>query len=599
MEESMNMLCECRQQKSLDCFYEELKQLLQDSDALEEKKKVQDSLKNMAENITYFMLGEEGAGKSSLLHALFFNILPEEEMSESICEYRWGEEDAAVSLADGFEKRFVNNENIRGLSIIDTKGPQIMSAGAMKKVTEIAGKCDVLLAVFDAKCVERGKVWDIIASQPQKKILFFLTKCDLYSLDEIQESREKLECYGKEAGILPTVFPVSVKGEENSLEIAPLDEVRSYIRKQVVGENPILMRQKKNVEEMNGILEELQCSFLLRKQQYEEDIAILHKINHAMDGYVENQETIVQSFTKELTGEINSAIDRYQKEIISKMDPYKIKERFQTKEDFTDYLNMVNENYRNMMTDSVNRKTVEVIKRCLHDLEIVFKEAVGYFNQRENILALNDRFYGSMSKSHKEMIAGTRETSLAAGEFYKTLSEASDDLFLQIWQEREKYDKSIRNRKTYSDVGGGAVGGLIGRLIAARVLDSGILAVLGTAGLVGVGVILGAAKINKIAKTLYDPKAAAKMEKAAEESIQMFRNEVENTRKVMAERVMEQITSIFQKEVQNADECFTEFRMSVNIEERKLPFLEEILKTSMETMEEIKALERKQQENEQ
>ena len=45
----------------------------------------------------------------------------------------------------------------------------------------------------------------------------------------------------------------------------------------------------------------------------------------------------------------------------------------------------------------------------------------------------------------------------------------------------------------------------------------------------------------------------------------------------MIEQITAQITEIFENELAAVDGCFAEFRMSVNIDERKIPLLEQRL----------------------
>ncbi len=67
------------------------------------------------------------------------------------------------------------------------------------------------------------------------------------------------------------------------------------------------------------------------------------------------------------------------------------------------------------------------------------------------------------------------------------------------------------------------------------------------------------------------------MEETTQKCIEQFKTEVEHTRSVMIEQITSQVTGIFEKEITSVDGCFTEFRMSVNIDERKLPLLEQRL----------------------
>ena len=587
--EAANVLCEKKEQIVLNNFFEDLKTLLQDSDAIEEKEKVQNSLKKMTDTTTYIILGNAGVGKTSLLNAVFQGMTSfSDALQGEMCEYRWGEQELVTPLVDGKQKKFVTSEDMRGISVIDTRGIDSILPDTKERMKSQVEKCSAVFVVFDADNIRSPKLWDIIEGCPEKNMIFFLTKCDLIPQEELKDNMEKIRKYMNESGISAPVFPISIVGEAQTQGVVPLNEVRIHIRENVIGKNPMLNKQMENVEEMKKVLVQVKDSFALRKQQYQSDSEILQKINRSLDTYMVNHQKTLDKFLEVIKQEINKDIDSYEQEIISKLDPYKIKERFRNKNDFMDYLNMVNENYRNMMTESVNHKAIETIKNCLHGLEIVFQESVGYFNTRENILALNDRFYGSLSTSRKKMSDETKELVLSSGQLYHTLSEASETLFMQIWNEREKYDAKIRNRKLISSAGGvtGAGAGGVAGGIAIKAAAVGAKVAAGkavTLGIIGggaifvIGAIVGVVVINAIAKSLYDPKAADKMEENVQKCIEQFKSEVNNTRINMIEQISSQITEIFKTELASVDSCFTDFRMSVNIDEKKIPLLEQHL----------------------
>lgn len=584
-----NALCEQKEQSALTNLFEQVNDLLKDSDDANEKEQIKRALQNMASPISYVVLGDEGVGKTRLLQIIFQDILDVPDcMDADICEYRWGEQKFSVAIQDGYVRYFQPTEALRGLSIIDTKGLKRMPRGSMEKAGELAKSCDVVMAVFDAGNIKCAKLWDILENISSKRILFLVTKCDLISEKELETNIEKLKGYMQENGIGAPILAVSTLDEKgNNGAMISLNKLRSYIREELIGEHPLLTKQAQNVENTRKLLLQLHNSFTLRKKQYESDAAILQKINQSMDAYVMKHKEVIDSFNRKLAAEIKNDIDNYEKEIISKMDPYKIKERFKTQEDFEFYLNMVNDNYKTMMNDSINRKTMETIKSCMHDLEIIFQEATGYFNKRENILDLNDRFYGTLSTSRKQMVTQTKETMVAAEQFYSTLSNASETLFMQIWEERKKYDQSRELVHKGGFAVGGGIGGLaVYALITAKVIG-GATALVSGGAIIVIGAIAGAFAVNAIAKKMFDPHFAQKMEENTRECIEQFKAEVANTRKVMTEQVTMQVTELFENEVKAIDSCFTEFRMAVNIDEKRLPLLEEKLFQTEKLLEQL------------
>lgn len=210
----------------------------------------------------------------------------------------------------------------------------------------------------------------------------------------------------------------------------------------------------------------------------------------------------------------------------------------------------------------------------------------------------------------------TKEAVLSTGELYRTLSGASETLFMQIWNERKKYDTRIRNRKLASAAGGaaaglaagvpggvaagGAVGTAVTSLIsaaattisggsaaagsaavagsaAAGAVAGGLTGVIAAGALIGIGAIVGAFVINSLTKAIFDPRAANRMEANVQKCIEQFKDEVKHTRANMISQISAQITDIFKTELASVDNCFTEFRMSVNIDETRLPLLEQHL----------------------
>lgn len=102
--------------------------------------------------------------------------------------------------------------------------------------------------------------------------------------------------------------------------------------------------------------------------------------------------------------------------------------------------------------------------------------------------------------------------------------------------------------------------------------------------------IAGAALFRYISKSFFDPKTADKMEANTRKCIEQFKNEVDHTRIEMIEQVTRQIITIFENELANVDNCFAEFRMSVNIDEKKIPLLERRMQEAEDLLMKIESI---------
>ena len=149
-----NILCEKKEQTALSTLFENLAVLLQDSDDAEEKEKIKKAIQSMTDTTTYMVLGEDAVGKTSLLRILFQDIFDvTEDMSGNICEYRWGEQECTTPVIDGFQKKFLPYENMKGLSIIDTKGLNSINEKSLEKIGKLVETCDAIFVVLDANHV--------------------------------------------------------------------------------------------------------------------------------------------------------------------------------------------------------------------------------------------------------------------------------------------------------------------------------------------------------------------------------------------------------------------------------------------------------------
>lgn len=600
-------------------FYYEDKQIMEnllkdvslaikDSDASEEKEIINNFLHKVSETFLFVTIGSSGVGKSTFLNKLFQCTLSDKEVPEStmsIREYRYGVSEATVRVNEHVTRIFKSREELNDLQIIDTQGIDRMGEyGALECIKEYLRKSSVVFVLFDVRSVKNYAVWDLLESLEARKVVFVLTKCDLEEPDIVEKHENKLRQYMEEAGLNAPVFRLSTQWEDS------FETVREYVAKEVIGSNPILTRQQENLNELKKMLGQLSESFERRRQQYESDEAILNDINTSIDNFILNNRTKIDDLKTTLKREIEREIEAYEKEVISKLDPQKIKERFPNgSRDFEDYLNLINEGYRKRMTDNVNRKTQMTVQTYLAGLEGVFEEATGYLNKRENILALKDKFYGSMAESKKSMVYRAATDMDVTRDYYHSLYDTSTELFMKLWKARAEQEQTIRNAKLAGTVTGMAGGALAGMAVAHALAPAvaaigaeagaGALAtVLTSAGAVlwpVVGLVLGALVIRHIAKKLASANTLLELEKKTEEAIAEFKKETAKAKESMTEQILETIENMFRMEIEKADKSFSEFRMSVNIEGNNVARLEEKFSTINSYLQQIKELERRQE----
>lgn len=560
-------------------------ELLKDSDATEEKEMVKNFLQKISEAMTFVAVGDAGVGKTTFLNRLFGGAVCQKEMTQSttgIRETKGGAQEAELQVASYYVRHFVTMEAMQGISVVDTQGLDTLeSKECIERVRAFVQKSDVLFVVFDALKIRSLHVWDFLAETSPEKMVFVMTRCDLADEQTIKDNRIKVQQYMSEEGIDAPIFSIGSGSD------ADVEELRRYIREQVLGETPTLTKQQQNMQHLEGMLTALGSSFSLRKKQYESDKVILENINTEVDGFLSRNESVVNRLKGELRNIIATQIDAYQAEIISKMDPLKIRERCPGgPSEVEAYLGAVNENYRNIMNEQISATTQDAVRKYCADLQDVFEEATGFFRKRQNLLDAEDQFYGSLAKSKKEMLYESDTMMADLSRFYEKLAGASEKLFMDVWKARGEYDAAIQEKSKKGMITGGVVGG-VGAAIAA-VLAEAAGAVLWPV----VGAIIGAVVISKIAKKMAKAGAANDMWAVYDECVAEFKQEVAQIKEEMTEQVMQTVTEIFDREVRSMDNSFKDFRMAVNIDSRNIPLLESKLQTVQDLMEQIGQLKR-------
>lgn len=574
---------------------ENVNAVLKDSDAAEEKKIVKEFLQKASKVFGFVVLGDSAVGKTTLLRQLFGKELIEDIIpTTEIIDYRFGEEAGKYQVNEAVTRIFKPLESIKGISIVDMPGTdQINNATQRETVQQFIQKSDVLIVAFPGDSVKSFGIWDLLENIESRKVVFILTKADMYSEEIIEQNRNKLRQYMQDANIDAPVYTSKT-----------LEEFKDYINRNIIGTNPGLRKQRENVLELKGMLNEVKHSFELRKRQYEADIAVVNRINTAMDSFLISSDDKINGLKQSLRNEINTAIDAYEAEIVTKLNPTQIKERFpKGYTDFVDYLNFVNESYRRQMTNNVDRKTQEAIRSYLSELEIVFDQATGYFRERESMLTLEDKFYGSISKSKQQMVGKAGNDLQETKTYYGKLTDASAELFMKIWAERDKYDKKV-NKAAMTGAGagavagGGAVAGVAAIVGVAQAAEGASLLTAAVTGITSAGLwpvvaaVVGAVFIAKMAKKISSAKNMTEMERCVQEAISDFKIEVSRTKNQMTDQIMETIDAIFKRELESADKTFLDFRMSVNIDAKNIPLLEDRMDKINVLMDKIEKIEK-------
>ena len=595
--EEKQLLFQFEDKQIVQNLLENINDVIKDTDATEEKEKVKSFLQKVSDAICFVGIGEEQVGKSSFLNTLFEGCLSREvgiKPTIGIQEIRSGAEALSFQVDTNHQRVFLTEPEMVGISIVDIQGiNKINDIDCKEKIKAFIDKSDVLFVVLAVDKINSLAVWDFLEKNNGQKMIFILTKCDLISKEEIEKNKVRLSRYMQEAEITAPIFCVSSLAEKegNTVE-SGFEEIRMYVRKNIIGENPVLVKQSQNLNELKLMLKELSDSFSLRKRQYEADAAILQQLNKSIDTFCINSVGTIDGVKNVLKAEINREIDNYQQEVINKLAPHRIKEIFGNEQsNFANYLELLNKSYQERMTANVNRITQEAVCRYLNDLENVFEEATGYFKKRESLLKLEDRFYGTMAESKKTQLEHISRGLVETQSYYTTLTGASEELFMKLWRAREEYDYKVARDTSIGKVAGGISGGALGTTAIVTTIKTGAAVSKLVYLWPVIGVVAGGILIGMLAKKLSSAKNMMELEEKATECIEIFKKEIGNIRNEMTTQILDTIDTMFKRELGIIDQMFVEYRMSVNIDSKNIPVLEEKMKNIENLMDKIEKME--------
>ena len=209
------------------------------------------------------------------------------------------------------------------------------------------------------------------------------------------------------------------------------------------------------------------------------------------------------------------------------------------------------------------------------------------------MLELEDKFYGSMAESKRYMSANAAESIKMTQDYYNTLTNASSELFMKIWNARSEYDKKVANVQMIGGAAGAVAGGgamvLLPHLAGIALTGAGAAA--GAVLWPVVGMLVGGLVIAKIAKNIASANSMPELEKKVQQSIEEFKLEVAKTKSEMTGEILGTVEAMFKRELDTADRTFLDFRMSVNIEGRNIPLLEDRIEKVYGYLQKIEELE--------
>ncbi|MBT9777019.1 hypothetical protein GPL15_10955 [Clostridium sp. MCC353] len=565
MESNLNYFCEDKIR--LEKLLSDLSDILKDTDDRETKEKIQSAVRQMVKAYRIMVIGERQSGRTSLLNQMFLcgkweNTGGGLEKTDGIVEICFGAAQAEIRVADGFVRKFVTDEELKGLVLTDVGGEELYRD---RRIEEMSLDSQVILAVFSAENIQSAFVWEFIERHClKKKVICVLNKTDLYPPEIIESKKRKLHKYMLEAGIEAPVFCMSAIGEPEK-QRENREMVRAYMKHSIIGEHPEIERNEVNLQELTSLFRDLKVSFEKRSLQFAADRKILLFINEKMDSFYRNQNERAEKLKKEVFTVVHQEIEDYSSSIIKKLDFNKIQNDMDTssKTVFMEWLQHEIDKRERIMNQKVQNKVQAVLQWYYEDLEEAYEEITDRLSNRPQILEMDDRFYGTLQEGKHNAVTRAIEVAESSNEGFSSLYSVTEELYKKVKREKDQYE----HMKNTAGILGSAAGLIKGGIITGGLSTVPILftLVMGTAGVYAA---------MQLFEYLYDGKAERNVEKYVRE----FKDKVSGIEEQMITELGERLDLVFGRLLDGVDKTFMPFRTTTNIDSRNIPLLEEKLR---------------------
>jgi hypothetical protein len=410
----------------------------------------------------------------------------------------------------------------------------------------------------------------------------------------------------------PLVISVSAEEELNNQSDSGFANVRDYITNSITNSNVMIMKYQSNLQSVQQVIIQIEQSFERRVAQYREDQKIVEEVNKALQDFRDNHQDNISQLIQGVHQVVDDEVTKYRNEIIRRLEPTTIRERFPERTAFEEWLIMLNENYAKVMNEAIDRKSQKAIRNYIGDMEDVLNTCLKYITDREERLDAEDIFYGSLAKSKQSVVKISQLTMCDISNLNRDLLDASIELFAGVWAARREYDRNMTKKLQNTAMIGymgttvatgataittGAITGLFATGAskaavagATKVAAVGVTKVAAAAGgaslgttlapiliataVVAIGGILATQIMKKHAKKMGEVIYSAQMEQQVQLCIDKFCVDVENSRLEIRDKLETDIFELFSNELKFMERSFLEFRLSTHVDSEKLPVLE-------------------------
>jgi len=287
----------------------------------ETKQILETQLININDNFLFVITGEVNAGKSSFVNSLLgapICATSHEICTDQVQKITYGAEEKVDPTAEGeVAVREFPAEILKQITIVDTPGTNSKELDHQIITERFIPHANLIVFVFMTENIHAESAWTLFRQVKEKwgkKIIFVLTKKDMYTADQVESYVGTLRRYVQDEGISdPLIFPTSARLEEQGdNEVSGFEPLRSFINNQILVD-AAEAKINDDFKTLHSLFYQLQQEFSFRRDKYTKDSQTRNQI----DRILMEQEDNAKDSIHRLTEQCLAAYDKNSKEYVA------------------------------------------------------------------------------------------------------------------------------------------------------------------------------------------------------------------------------------------------------------------------------------------
>lgn len=285
----------------------------------ETKQILETQLVNINDNFLFVITGEVNAGKSSFVNSLLGSPIcatSHEICTDQVQKITYGEEEKIDPNAEGaVAVREFPAEILKQITIVDTPGTNSKELDHQIITEKFIPHANLIVFVFMTENIHAESAWTLfrqVKDKWGKKIIFVLTKKDMYTSDQVESYVGTLKRYVEDEGIHdPLIFPTSARLEEQGdHQMSGFDPLREFINNDIL-KNAAEAKIQDDFKTLHSLFFQLQDEFSIRRDKYTKDSATRHQIDRILIEQEDNAKDSIQRLTEQCLVAYDKNADEY------------------------------------------------------------------------------------------------------------------------------------------------------------------------------------------------------------------------------------------------------------------------------------------------